>query len=183
MDLRYTMLGIVIALIVGGGVFLYFFLPLLSSDSGGEGQTPSTIVDPFGTSGTSGGGGTKPVAVVENEAMKKFSGEVRKVASVDTSVAPGYYELTQNGDVGSSTPYSMYYLDTDKSLTVTLFEQPIGKTRRMAEDDLLARFKISKEEACDLIYSVTVPMSVDADYFGQNLGFSFCTGSVVLREI
>ncbi len=93
-----------------------------------------------------------------------------------------FYELTAS-ETASSSPYVVYYFEEDRSVQVILYEQPIGKTRRFAENELLSKYYLSEQEACTLTYQVTVPFSVDEEHYGTNLGFSFCPGSVVLTEI
>jgi hypothetical protein len=182
MNRSALLFGVLILLLIGIlSAFLFLGMP-------GNGSNVSDVEDPFSLSDpfawSQGGTGARPNpdSIPENAAMKKLKSEVstQEVAVPDGDYS--YYELG-SVDTASSTPYVMYYFEADKSVQIILYEQPIGKTRRMAEADFLKTYSLSEDEACSLIYQVTVPLSVDSEYFGMNLGFSFCPGSVVLTEI
>lgn len=100
-------------------------------------------------------------------------------SSQSVSVPP-----TQNIDIaGTNEPLSAYiltYIASDKSFNIGLFKEPLKETRAAAEQEFLAKLKISEGEACRLKYVVVTPFWVSQFYGGRNLGFSFCPGAVQL---
>lgn len=76
--------------------------------------------------------------------------------------------------------YAISYIAQDQSFTITLLKEPIGETRRTAEEDFRKRLGISISQACSLRYVVLVPWWVSDYYSGKNLGFSFCPKATVL---
>lgn len=99
----------------------------------------------------------------------------------EDSVNPGYYYLG-NQPQGTSTPYLIEYIKETDYFNIELLEEPIGETRKSAEDDLRSRLGLSDSELCALDYVVSTPTSVNSTYASINLGFSFCSGAVTLPE-
>lgn len=80
-------------------------------------------------------------------------------------------------------PYSIFFVEFDNSFQIVLDEQPIGRVRREAEKAFLAMTGLNESQACMLTYQVVTTIDTDSEYGGTNLGFTFCPGSTVLREI
>ena len=181
--MKWPFFAIIIVLLVTLGVGLAFYFQKPATDEP-EGDSPFSVFDPFSPSRPGSGGTVTPgqPEVIENEATKKVSEEVEKTEQPLRAAVGQYYEVGASAHATSSA-YTVLYVDADKSIQVILHEQPIGKSRRLAEEFLLSTLHLTKGEACTLNYQVVTPDYVDQTYGGQNLGFSFCSGSVVLSEI
>jgi hypothetical protein len=84
---------------------------------------------------------------------------------------------------GTREPLSDYlitYVAYDKSFNIGLFKEPLGETRKKAEQELLSKLGINEQQACNLRYAVVAPYWVNSFYGGKNLGFSFCPGATQL---
>ncbi len=90
----------------------------------------------------------------------------------------GVYYLTGNNP--KEPNFTITYIESDSSFTISIFSEPIGDQRRLAEQKLLTQLGISEPLACHLRYVVLVPASVNPLYAGKNLGFSFCPGATPL---
>lgn len=71
--------------------------------------------------------------------------------------------------------YSIVYFTKDKSLLVTILSEPVQANRAMAEQEVISRLNVSKEDVCKLTIALTVPAGVNAGLAGQNYGLSFCS--------
>ena len=90
------------------------------------------------------------------------------------AATPGNGLLVDNGQ------YSISYSTSDQSFLITLESKPLKTARAAAEQDILNRLNITQAQACQLKVSVKVPLNVDPNYAGNELGLSFCPGSVPL---
>lgn len=97
---------------------------------------------------------------------------------VEDDVNKGTYYLA--GSDLATAEYTISYIASDSSFTVSIYNEPIGEVRYKAELDLLAQLGITEPEACNLRYVVLVQASVNPLYAGKNLGFSFCPGATAL---
>lgn len=103
---------------------------------------------------------------------------------------PGYFYLGYHaGSAGvvdktatSSPPYLIGYISSTQYFNIELLSEPIGTTRLAAEQFLMNNLGISQSQMCQLNYMVSVPNSVNSQYAGKNLGFSFCPGATVLPK-
>lgn len=89
----------------------------------------------------------------------------------------GFYYLD---DTNTAAPYIIQYIAQTGDFTVALTSLPLGKARSEAENYLALRLNLAPSDLCQLRHSVSVPVAVDDEYTGQELGFSPCPGSVVL---
>jgi hypothetical protein len=92
---------------------------------------------------------------------------------------PGHYFLAGGLDT-TNAPYSIFFVTSDQSFTVTILQEPIGFVRQQAEQALSQILGVSAQSMCALRYSVLVPADVNQSYAGKNLGFSFCPGATPL---
>jgi hypothetical protein len=90
----------------------------------------------------------------------------------------GLYEY-RAGDTFNSR-YTIAYHEFDGSIIVSLQSQPLANVRREAEQALLQLTRLPQSTLCELTILVTTPISVSQTFSGQNLGLSFCPGSVPL---
>ncbi|MDP2665449.1 MAG: hypothetical protein Q8P23_02250 [bacterium] len=82
----------------------------------------------------------------------------------------------------SSPPYLIGYVAATQYFSIELLSEPIGTTRVAAEQFLMKDLSISQSQMCQLSYMVAVPNSVNSQFAGKNLGFSFCPGATVLPK-
>jgi hypothetical protein len=180
---------VVFIIILVGGVALYFKLSTSSTQNpivtepgtttGGTNTTPggnTTTVVP-----TQGGTAEEGIAVAAQGGnsiiVKDFKKDPETKAYPDKSL---YYlsgGLTPNA---SSTAFSIFYVEADKSFHITLLRNPLGETRKNAEKVLLAKLGLTEAQACSLVVYVGVSEDVSPDLAGEELGLSFCPGAVAL---
>jgi hypothetical protein len=82
----------------------------------------------------------------------------------------------------SNPPYLIGYIAATQYFGIELLSEPIGTTRATAEQFLMANLGISQSQMCQLSYMVAVPNSVNSQFAGKNLGFSFCPGATPLPK-
>jgi hypothetical protein len=143
-------------------------LPISNSTGQTTNTTPST--------GTSGG-------------TIKAKDFLNDPATVKDPINPGYYYLGYHVNEGvpdstatDSPPYIVEYISSTQYFDIALLQEPIGTTRGEAEQYLMAHLGISETQMCQLNYTVSVPDSVNSQYAGKNLGFSFCSGATILPK-
>jgi len=97
----------------------------------------------------------------------------------------GYHTASANVVDPTATtdpPYLIEYIKETQYFNIGLFKEPIGEVRLAAEQFLMADLGITQAQMCQLNYMVSVPDSVNSQYAGRNLGFSFCPGATVLPQ-
>lgn len=77
--------------------------------------------------------------------------------------------------------FSVSYSRNQDFFTLVVLTEPITDTRKEAESFLMSRLGIGEQDMCQLHYSFSAPYWVNEFYAGQELGFSFCPGSVSLE--
>lgn len=179
-----AIVGVVAILLVAAGGLYFFF----GRNTGSSGQTdnggafPSNYYQPVSAnnsgqpaSSTTSGGPADTVPV------KTLGGGELRVNPFLPSEAAAYPMLTYSllPEERAGAAYDLLYYP-DGSFGVVLLAEPLGQSRLDAQSDLLQRLGISQDQACQLIYRVTVAPWVNAVYAGQNLGFTFCISSVRL---
>lgn len=187
---------IVVLLLIGVGLASFFILQQRTrpgsqvGDGSGNQLTPgggnSTTVVPGGSGGTQGtsqgsgitsAGVSVPLVGGQTLQVKDFK---KDPATLTSKNLPGHYYLA--GGIGSTAgiPFRTFYLESDGSFRITLLQEPLSETRAAAESDLMARLGITEKQMCGLNYIVSVLNSVNPNYPGRNLGFSFCPGAEAL---
>jgi len=187
-------IGIGVVLLAGIGLFVLLqsshTTPSPSSGTTGVntgtsgGQNSTTVVTP-GSGGTSTSPGQTQTSTISVASANGGSVQVNDFRNdpltATTSNIPDHYFISGGLDPNTTgAPYSIMYVNSDQSFTVSLWVEPIADTRHLAEQDLLQRLGISQQDACNLRYTVLVPYSVSPVYAGKNLGFSFCPGATKL---
>lgn len=167
-----------IVLLVGVGFVVFFFRATSSTDDIAQSDT---VGFPIAQNTT-----------VTSEAILQQSPNLpadNLLMSPDTYRDPvneGYYSLGYSVEqtmTGTSTPpFLIMYIEATRFFTIELLREPIGETRSMIELYLGQRLKLSPSDLCKLNYTLSVPVSVNQDYAGKNLGFSFCPGATVLPK-
>ena len=176
----------VAAVAVGVLIFSWGDEAPITPPPSGTNQSPSytSTVTPPGPSGTQGGESsvqsTITVLSVDGAAItvRNFKEDSTVKAFPNDS---GDYILAGGEDPSvTNAPYSMIYVASDQSFTVSLLVEPLGQFRLQAEKELLQKLGISTATACLLRYQVLTPYRVNPLYSGKNLGFSFCPGATPL---
>ena len=110
--------------------------------------------------------------------------------TIPDSANPGSYILAGNSSYCLDEPcsasfkqnsFAIEYTESNHYFSILLLEEPIREARFAAEDFLQAELAVTFEQMCDLNYSLTVPFFVNQHKAGEDLGFSFCEGSVTLQ--
>lgn len=155
-------------------------------------NTPTTqVTNPFGgnttssnvpttspTGGTTGITQTMPISLADGSSIQ-VADFTKDPETQTTPNIPGHYFIS--GGIGTANiPYSIFYVTSDQSFTISLLQEPIGQMRQEAEQELMQKLDIDEATMCQLRYTVLVSNDVNATYAGHNLGFSFCPGAVVL---
>jgi len=77
----------------------------------------------------------------------------------------------------TANDYQILYYNYNEgpSFLVSILSFDIENARRLGEETLLSTLGISKEQACKLSVSLTVPKNVSEKASGYNYGLSFCS--------
>jgi hypothetical protein len=87
------------------------------------------------------------------------------------------FSETSLGEVPS---YTIGYTASTQYFNVVLNREPVGQSRREAEQYLVRALGVDGEQLCELNYMVSVPAYVNEHLSGQNLLFSECSSAVDL---
>lgn len=150
---------------------------------------PPPVIDPIPVDQFPSGTGALPSDDILTVATTKGALRVRNFLADEETVADpvnkGYYYLGNHfpfdGDFASTTlsvPYTITYIESTQYFNISLFAEPISKSRMEAEKYLLDHVGITKEQMCILNYMVSVPNFVSPLFAGDSLGFSFCPGAI-----
>ena len=180
-------ISIVLLAVLGIGAGIYIWWPeggMIPSDTTPSQQYPigsyQSTVTPSGSGGLETTEPTTDTMVVPatQGAPIEINDITKREGVVEDSANPGIYYLA--GASPTEETYTISYLSSDESFTVSVLSEPIGNVRQLAEQDLLNQLGISEYDACRLRYVVLTPASVNPLYAGKNLGFSFCPGATPL---
>lgn len=98
-------------------------------------------------------------------------------------VRPSEYLVleAQKSNPFSNPDYIIYYYientssgEKTGSVRITLYATPFVDIRKKAEEDFLNFLNITKEEACQLDATISIPFSIDTYNAGKNFHLSFC---------
>lgn len=140
--------------------------------------------DPFAQP-ISGGGGVVRGGGVGNIGVHKDDGTLVYIPDPTRLPQPEGYTPEQGYQLGGSDSGSYQILfftsGSENRILISLLAEPLGETRKNAEVELRASLKLSDADICALsnLEVWTLP-SVSETYSGENLGLSFCPGSVLL---
>ncbi|MDO8407703.1 MAG: hypothetical protein Q7S95_00495 [bacterium] len=163
--------GVVAVLLIA--ILAFFFYPSsvpTSNPTSGSGQSSLPVAGSSAT--TSGTPGSTTSPSIES-----------LLQSPDTiKLGPDDYLLAETASRFESQEYQITYHVPDKTYTVSLATEPLGETRQNAEQRFLSLLAVTEDQACALHVNVTTFYSVNQQYAGKNLGFSFCPGATVLPK-
>lgn len=167
--------SIIALVVVGIAVITYVVFQRSDSD-----PTPPEFTD-FGGVGT---GDVTPTASDGTFRLVLESGklvEVPDVRALPTTrdLGGGFYALDAQ-DLFTRKAFSITYSHGDRSFVVSLNEEPLAEAREQMEAYMKSSLGLSEAELCELPVLVGVPHDVNQFVSGEQLGFSFCPGSVQL---
>lgn len=90
-------------------------------------------------------------------------------------IAPDFYQMS--GDTGQ---YEVSYSRPSGSVTITLYGEDTKKSRANAEAYILKTLPYTEDEWCGFVATVITNQFENPTWAGQNLGLSFCPGSISL---
>ena len=168
--------GAVLLLVILGVVVLMLF----KHTSPANPLQTTTVPNPFGTNnpGQTTALGSMPIVLAD--------GSEATIPDITKTTQPawagpesGY--LVAGSDTGD---YLATYIPSDgkapSEFLVTLYAEPIGATRKVAEAGLRNRLGMTDAQLCSLWTVVATAPGVNTSYDGVNLGLSFCPGAVKL---
>jgi hypothetical protein len=167
-------LVVVLLFVVAGTVFFVVNKKSATSTDGSFGLLPGS------NTALPGGDGQTPRISIKGADGKEIIVK-NFLALPETKEDPdntGYYNLGYQPN--ETAPYLISYISPTTFFNIALLQEPIGQSRLKVEAHLLNILGLSKDEMCALNYSISVPNSVNSNYSGMNLGFSFCPGAVKL---
>jgi hypothetical protein len=139
----------------------------------------STSTNPFGfTESTSTASSTGGISLHLKDGS--YVGVQNFVATTQPEWAnPTYgYQVTQD----DSASYSILYYPNNSGFLISLLKEPIGQSRLEAERFLKRKVSLTPDQFCKLHVQVFTSVDVNGNYAGQDLGLSFCPGSVKLPQ-
>jgi hypothetical protein len=89
----------------------------------------------------------------------------------------GTSDISQLGDQA----FTIQYIAQTGHFTLSLLREPLGPVRIQAENALVARLGLPKEQLCGLKYTVAVPGFVSAAASDIDYRFSFCPDAIPLE--
>ncbi len=96
---------------------------------------------------------------------------------------PGAYYLGNTfsqSSVSDASPFVIMYVEGTAFFNITLVREPLQEARLAAEGFLKSKLGISENEMCQLIYALSVPGYVQAEYSSVDFRFSFCPDALAL---
>lgn len=171
--------------IIGG---LWLIGNMFRNDTAPSGPVsdPFGVADPFGNSDVITPDNSTNVSGKKtsfSEGTNKVFTRVETSLTAEEGNGGKFFRLIPSGTSATSSPFAVLVSREQSYVQITIYGTPVGKYRRDAESFFLQYFNLSEEEACDLPYQVVPAYDTGTEYTDMNIGFSFCPGSVVLREI
>lgn len=193
--MNYRLIIILVGVaVLGTGLTLYFVLRDTQPSPGGQEVTShpklpiagESVKVPSGT-GTSVPAGQ--IILMTTDGKYLTTSDFLKTQAEEDSHNAGYYNLGPRPEVTYSddtrtihTPFLITYIAATQYFNVVLLQEPIGRSRLVAQEFLLQSLGISAKDLCRLNYTVSTPTSVSQLYGGSSLGFSFCPGAIPLPQ-
>ncbi len=124
-----------------------------------------------------------------NGVFVRVTNFLKDPATVQDPINAGLYYLGYHINEGfpdatatANPPYIIEYISATQYFSIALLQEPIGTVRAVAEQYLIEHLGITQSQMCQLNYTLSVPNSVNSQYAGKDLGFSFCPGATVLPQ-
>lgn len=183
------LIGFILVFLVVLGVV--FFVMVQTRETAPEpSEEPTPVLPGAGDSQTE-----EPQATITIQAQDGSSAVVYDFLHATTTVADPantgtYYLAGESGYCDMETAvcaqgapsdnFIIVYYESEQSFAIALTQEPLGAARRAAEQFLSAKLGLSVRELCALNYYLTVDSYTNAQFAGDNLGFSVCPGAIAL---
>jgi hypothetical protein len=158
-----------------------------TTNSNGFGASTSTIPGGALMGGTTGSAQPGMKVITMYNTPLEVNDFLKDPETVKSTLNPGQYSLghhfaedATDPKADETPPYVITYFSATTYFNVTLYQEPLGKTRETAQRYLMDHLGISQNQMCLLKYMVSVPNRVSQIYAGKDLGFSFCPGATPL---
>ncbi|MDB5189190.1 MAG: hypothetical protein JWL82_147 [Parcubacteria group bacterium] len=171
---KIILIAAAVALLIAVGIVAWLVLghkktPQLS--------VPDAVTFPVDPTNSGGNGSFTTIPTTDGGSIKTKDLETDADVHEDP-VNPGYFYLGYQD--ARTAPYLIEYIADTHYFNVELLTEPLGQNRIAAENYLMNKLGITKQEMCVLDYTLGTPRSVNEAYAGTNLGFSFCPDAVRL---
>lgn len=116
--------------------------------------------------------------------IKTKGGEVVRVRDLKTNrqqVGDEAYVLAGGQADADNERFDIVFHSDYDFIQISLEAEPLAEVRRLAEENLRVQLGVDAELMCEMDISVRTRMAVNPFYAGQELGLSFCPGSVALE--
>jgi ABC-type antimicrobial peptide transport system permease subunit len=124
---------------------------------------------------------TLPIGEIAKKPNLEIPTEKEKV-NINNVYKNPVEKLSQNGVAfKENSDYYMAFYPEDNGFLIVINSSDVISAEKRAEDDFLKQLGITKDQACELKISVTVPVSVSETYGGGTYGLSFCPGGNPLK--
>jgi hypothetical protein len=100
--------------------------------------------------------------------------------TIQMYLAINSYRFPCDPSTSKSCPYFVFYAEQSGGFAIGLLN-PLGKNRREAEQYLMKKLGLPKNQMCQLRYQLTTDVNSSQEYAGVDLKFSFCPGAVALK--
>lgn len=154
----------------------------------GNGSQNKPATDPTGSGSTSVSPATPIELATSNNTNILVKDFLTSRETAKDPMNPGIYYLgnhiyqgVKEGTATNDPPYIIEYIEATDYFNIVLYKEPLGATRKLAEQYLIRQLGITESDACGLRYLLGVPNWVNPFYAKiNNLGFSFCPGATPL---
>lgn len=147
-------------------------------------QSAPSLEDPFapptsGDGNATGGGGEANIGIQKDDGTLVYIPDPTRMPQPEGYTPEQGYEL--GGSDSGSYQILFFTSGSENRILISLLAEPLGETRKNAEVELRSSLKLSDADICALsnLEVWTLP-SVNETYSGQDLGLSFCPGSILL---
>lgn len=151
---------------------LYGFFALYGTES----EMPPAGIDLPILPGTNGDPATSKAIPVRTATGKTMQVRDFRNDQFVEAIADNNYIL-RDTDSPSTATFEILYSGNDGGIIVSLREEPLRDTRRIAEEALMQHLLVSREQLCALAISIGAARDVNEFYAGEELGVSNCPGS------
>ena len=175
----YSVLGVFLVAVTFGALWYFFLKPPIPFSQQGTDNSFGTPAGSVTTTPT-----TLPGNMPSSLTLTLRNGTQVSVPDFTKQNQPATANAENGFQIaGSATStFHILYFPHDFGVLISLYAEPLGATRLVAEKALRAAFGLSDVQLCDLTVDVRTPIGINSLYAGKNLGFSFCPGATVLPE-
>ena len=181
-------LGLIVLIILGTGVYFFFFRAAQISPGPQAGQQ-NPLGIPAGTTPIPIASSTNPDTSADNLTIYLTDGSAEHIPDFTKGGQPEWasskagFQVAgseQTGPTGAG--YQILYFPEHSYFSIGILAEPIGPNRLAAETELRTKLALPDAQLCRLNIKVYVLGEVSDTYSGYNLGLSFCPGATALPE-